>query len=250
MTPGLSRRNIQGMARDTSETEYPEAGRPVEDRPAIAPAPVRIEGRYVILHPLAEAHATDLLAGLLAEDQVALQRYTADEPIASLDDVLTLIQKKLAIPAAAYFAFEDKLSGRIAGFGSLMRTDLPNRVVEIGNVLYTGPLRRSRAGTEAVYLLVKYAIETLGFRRVEWKCNDHNAASRHAALRYGFHFEGVFRQHMIVKGRNRDTAWYSLLDHEWPQRREAFEQWLAPENFDAQGRQIMSLAQLNGVGGS
>lgn len=250
MTADLSRRNIQGMARDTRETEYPEAGRPVEGRAAAMPVSVMIEGRYVTLHPLAEAHATDLLAALLAEDQVALQRYTADEPVASLDDVLKLIRNKLATPAAAYFACADRRSGRIAGFACLMRTDLPNRVVEIGNVLYTGPLRRSRAGTEAVYLLAKYAIETLGFRRVEWKCNDHNAGSRHAALRYGFHFEGVFRQHMIVKGRNRDTAWYSLLDHEWPQRREAFEQWLAPENFDTHGRQILSLAQLNGVGGS
>lgn len=238
------------MARDSSEADYPEVGRPVEDRTATAPAPCEIVGRYVVLHPLDETHATRLYDRLLAENQTELHRYTTDEPVRSIDDMRRMIRGKLSISGAAYFACEDKASSGIAGFASLMRTDLANRSVEIGNVLYTGPLRRTRAGTEAIYLLVRHAIETLGFRRVEWKCNDRNAASRHAALRYGFTFEGVFRQHMIVKGRNRDTAWYSLLDIEWPKRREAFEQWLAPDNFDADGRQIMSLAQLNGVGGS
>lgn len=238
------------MARDGTYSDFPDAGRPVEQGAASAPAPVRIEGRHIILHPLDEAHAGDLLSCLLGEDQEALQRYTADEPVATLEDVRAMIRAKLAIPSASYFACEEKISGKVAGFGCLMRADLPNRVVEIGNVLYTEPLRRTPAGTEGAYLILRHAFESLKFRRVEWKCNDRNAASRHAALRYGFTFEGVFRQHMIVKGRNRDTAWYSLLDNEWPSRRAIFEQWLSPENFDASGRQIMSLGALNGVGGS
>ena len=227
-----------------------EIGRAVESRAAQAPAPVVLDGRYVQLRPLETSHAGELFAALESEDQATLQRYTADEPVASEAKMVQTIAAKKALPATAYFACADKRAGKVAGFACLMRMDLPNRVVEIGNLLYTAKLRRSRAGTEAIYLLIRHAIEDLGFRRVEWKCNDHNVSSRHAALRYGFTFEGVFRQHMIIKGHNRDTAWYSLLDHEWPARRESFEQWLAPENFDATGRQVVALAQLNGVGGS
>jgi len=119
------------------------------------------------------------------------------------------------------------------------------RVIEVGNILYSPALQRTPLGTEAQYLLARYAFETLGYRRYEWKCNALNAASRGAALRYGFVYEGTFRQHMITKSRSRDTAYYSMLDSEWPARKVAFERWLAPENFDAQGRQRMSLSELN-----
>jgi RimJ/RimL family protein N-acetyltransferase len=108
-------------------------------------------------------------------------------------------------------------------------------------------LQRTPLGTEAQYLLAKYIFETLGYRRYEWKCNALNAPSRRAAQRYGFTFEGVFRQHMIIKGRNRDTAWFSILDSEWPARKLAFERWLNPDNFDKDGRQKQSLAALNAV---
>jgi RimJ/RimL family protein N-acetyltransferase len=119
------------------------------------------------------------------------------------------------------------------------------RVIEIGHIVYGTPLQRTPLATEAQYLLARYVFETLGNRRYEWKCNARNTASRNAALRFGFTFEGIFRQHMIVKGRNRDTAWYSMLDGEWPARKAAFERWLAPENFDADGRQKTSLSALN-----
>jgi RimJ/RimL family protein N-acetyltransferase len=109
-------------------------------------------------------------------------------------------------------------------------------------------LQRTSLATEAQYLIACYAFETLGFRRYEWKCDTLNAGSRRAAERYGFSYEGIFRQHMIVKGRNRDTAWFSMLDGEWPARKAAFERWLAADNFDAQGRQKVSLVALNGVG--
>jgi hypothetical protein len=117
-----------------------------------------------------------------------------------------------------------------------------DRVIEVGSIIYSPALQRTRGGTEAMYLLARYVFETLGYRRYEWKCNALNAPSRRAALRLGFTFEGIFRQHMIIKGRNRDTAWFSMLDTEWPDRRSAFERWLRPENFDANGRQKTSLA--------
>ena len=130
-----------------------------------------------------------------------------------------------------------------------MRVDATHRVIEVGNILYTPAMQRTIGATEAQYLFARYVFDDLGYRRYEWKCNDLNAPSKRAALRLGFAFEGVFRQHMIVKGRNRDTAWFSMLDSEWPARRAAFERWLAPENFDAAGRQKISLSSLNGAAG-
>ena len=118
------------------------------------------------------------------------------------------------------------------------------RVIEVGHILYTGALQRTPLATEAQYLLARYIFETLGYRRYEWKCNALNAPSRRAAARFGFTFEGLFRQHMITKGRNRDTAWFSMLDTEWPARKAAFERWIAPDNFDTQDRQKQSLASL------
>jgi RimJ/RimL family protein N-acetyltransferase len=118
-------------------------------------------------------------------------------------------------------------------------------VIEMGGIVYSPSLQRSRAATEAQYLMARYAFETLGYRRYEWKCNALNAPSRRAALRLGFTFEGVFRQHMIVKGRNRDTAWYAMLDGKWPARKANFERWLDPMNFDENGRQIVGLSALN-----
>ncbi len=238
------------MAKPIGRTTFNDIGQPLTERNIHAPAPVILEGRYVTLHPLDENQAADLLASLGDDDQEFLLRYTADEPTRTVDEMRSFITGKRAVPAACYFACIDKDSGKPSGIACFMRIDIPNRVVEIGNVLYSTRLRRSRAGTEVIYLMARHAIDELGFRRLEWKCNDRNAGSRHAALRYGFTFEGVFRQHMIIKGHNRDTAWYSLLDREWPQRRETLEAWLSPDNFDASGRQITALAQLNGVGGS
>jgi RimJ/RimL family protein N-acetyltransferase len=111
----------------------------------------------------------------------------------------------------------------------------------VGNVLFSPSLQRTRAATEAMYLMAGHAFDRLGYRRYEWKCNAKNLPSRHAALRLGFTFEGIFRQHMVVKGRNRDTAWFSMLDCEWPARKRAFEAWLAPANFASGGHQLKSL---------
>ena len=135
---------------------------------------------------------------------------------------------------------------RAVGYASLMRIDAKNRVVEVGNILYGPRLQKTRAATEAMYLMARYVFEDLHYRRYEWKCNALNEPSRRAAERYGFVFEGLFRQHMLIKGQNRDTTWFSMLDSEWPARKAAFERWLDPANFDSDGRQKNSLKAVQG----
>jgi RimJ/RimL family protein N-acetyltransferase len=146
-----------------------------------------------------------------------------------------------------YYVIVDA-AGRAVGIATLMSIRPDMRVVEVGHIVLSPALQRTPLATEAQYLLARHAFETLRYRRYEWKCDALNAASRRAALRFGFAFEGVFRSHMIVKGRSRDTAWFAMIDADWPARKAAFERWLAPENFDAEGRQGMSLRELNGAG--
>jgi RimJ/RimL family protein N-acetyltransferase len=216
----------------------------IDPSPAPAPAHVVIEGRHCRLRPLDLARDAGLFAlshGPEAESQWA---YLAVGPFATraaFDEYLGKIAAGTADPV--FWAVADR-DDRAIGWLSLMRIDRPNRVIEIGSILYTPALQHTTAGTEAQYLIARHVFETLGYRRYEWKCNDLNAPSRRAALRLGFTYEGRFRQHMIVKGRNRDTAWFSKLDREWPARKAAFEAWLAPGNFDEAGRQRTSLAAL------
>ena len=144
-----------------------------------------------------------------------------------------------------FFAILDNPSGKAVGYASYMRIEPVHRVIEVGSILYTPRLQQTTLATEAMYLMARHVFEDLGYRRYEWKCNALNAPSRRAALRFGFTFEGIFRQHMIVKGRNRDTAWFSMLDSEWPVRKANFERWLDPSNFGADGRQKVALSTLN-----
>ena len=140
------------------------------------------------------------------------------------------------------FVVIDQETGRAIGCSSLMRMDPANGVVEIGNIWYGGALQRTTGSTEAFFLIADYVFRSLGYRRFEWKCNALHERSRRAALRFGFSFEGVFRQHMVVKGRNRDTAWFAMLDHEWEATlRPAFVAWLDPSNFDSDGNQLNRL---------
>ena len=138
-------------------------------------------------------------------------------------------------------------SGRTAGLAALMSIRPDMRVVEVGHVLLSPSLQRTVLATEAQYLLARYALEGLRYRRYEWKCDALNAESRRAALRFGFSFEGIFRDHMIIKRRSRDTAWFAMLETEWQARKAAFEWWLAPENFNADGTQKMKLGELSGA---
>jgi RimJ/RimL family protein N-acetyltransferase len=143
-----------------------------------------------------------------------------------------------------FFAIVDAATGEPRGVASYLRIEPEHGVIEIGHIWFGAALQRTPAATEAIYLLARQAFDDLGYRRLEWKTDARNERSRRAAERFGFTFEGVFRQHMVIKGSNRDTAWYALLDHEWPAARRAFEAWLDPENFDREGRQRRSLAEL------
>jgi len=192
----------------------------------------------------AERHAADLWRRVEGHDEV--WDYLADGPYGNEADLRQAIMEKEAGTAAVFLAIVPKSSGRAEGYASYMRMDPANGVIEVGNILMAPLLQKTTAATEAMYLMARHVFEDLGYRRYEWKCNANNAPSRRAALRYGFMFEGVFRHHMIVKERNRDTAWFSMLDSEWPARKAAFEAWLDPANFDPEGQQRHSLVAIAG----
>src|SRR5689334_11742475 len=139
------------------------------------------------------------------------------------------------------FAIVDAAGGKARGMAVLMRIEPRHRVIEVGGIIFSQELQKTRGATEAMYLLARYVFDELGYRRYEWKCNALHTGSRNAALRFGFSFEGIFRQHMIIKGRTRDTAWYAMIDADWPAKKAEFERWLAPENFDGAGRQRTAL---------
>lgn len=211
--------------------------------PARRPQLCTLEGRTVAVAPLDPvSHADSLYEG--TRDQDDLWLYLFDGPFPDRTSFNSHLIGKTASTDPLFFAIIDKASRTAAGYAALMRIEPAHGVIEVGNILYTPRFQRTTGATEAMYLMASHVFEDLGYRRYEWKCNALNAPSRRAALRLGFTFEGVFRQHMIVKGRNRDTAWFSMLDSEWPARKAAFERWLAPENFDAEGRQKRALSEL------
>lgn len=213
-----------------------------------APRPERIvhEGRFARLEPLdADAHLDDLWAVAGDPSADATWEYLPYGPWVSRDDYQRWLRDRQAADDPLFFAIRDQANGRVIGAGSIMRITPEARCIEIGHIWFSPVLQRTPAATEAIYLMIRHCLDDLGYRRMEWKCHAMNAASRRAARRYGFTFEGIFYQNVIVKGRNRDTAWYSILDGEWPAIRSNFETWLSPENFDAQGRQRQALADLN-----
>ncbi len=217
---------------------------PIQWKPAPLPSPVTLSGRYAMLEPLdAVLHAADLWSGVEGHDEV--WRWLPDGPYGSETALRHALEEKQAGSSAVFFALVPKSSGRAQGYASYMRMDPANGVIEVGNILLAPSLQRTTAATEAMYLMAKHVFEDLGYRRYEWKCNAKNEPSMRAALRLGFTYEGIFRQHMVVKGENRDTAWYSMLDSEWPARKMAFEAWLDPANFDGGGQQQKSLGQLH-----
>lgn len=204
-----------------------------------------LQGRLVTLEPLdAPQHTPALWGAVKGHDQV--WTWLADGPYESEASLSKGLERKQSVPDALFFAIVPATTGTAMGYASYMRIEPAHGVIEVGNILLAPPLQRTAAATEAMYLMARHAFETLGYRRYEWKCNAQNAPSRRAAERLGFTFEGIFRQHMIVKGQSRDTAWFSMLDREWPARKAAFEAWLAPSNFDALGAQIRSLTEIRG----
>jgi RimJ/RimL family protein N-acetyltransferase len=217
----------------------------IATRPARRPVPCRLDGRFVSvvgLNPV--AHAASLYEGTHGEGEDAIWRYLFDGPFSDRSAFDAALGMKSASVDPVFFAIVDRTSGQAAGIAAYMRIEPAHRVIEVGSIVYTRALQRTAGATEAMYLMARHAFEELGYRRYEWKCNALNEPSRRAALRLGFTHEGLFRQHMIVKGRSRDTAWYSMVDTEWPRCRAAFEAWLDPSNFDASGRQRRRLAEI------
>jgi RimJ/RimL family protein N-acetyltransferase len=205
------------------------------------PGRVVWEGRYIRIVPLdAAAHTPALYAG---SHDPELWRYLANGPYSNEADLRACLDEREKSQDPLFFTLLDAQSGAPVGYCSFLRIEPAHRVIEVGHILFLPSLQRTAGATESMFLLARYVFEELGYRRYEWKCDTLNAPSRRAALRLGFTFEGIFRQHMIVKGKNRDTAWYSMLDTEWPARKRAFEAWLSPDNFDAAGNQKTSLGR-------
>jgi RimJ/RimL family protein N-acetyltransferase len=223
----------------------PPVGPPVDATPAEYPGTVTLKGRFGTVERLdAARHSTTLWAATRGHDDI--WAYITAGPFGDEASFNAYIASCEQSKERVFYAVVDG-DDRAVGILSLMEIRPAQRVVEVGNIVYSPALQRTPLATEAQYLIARYAFETLRYRRYEWKCNALNAPSKRAAQRFGFIYEGLFRQHMIVKGRNRDTDWFSMLDSEWPARKANFERWLAPENFDRDGRQKTSLMALNKV---
>ncbi|MDX3927715.1 MAG: GNAT family protein [Shinella sp.] len=209
-----------------------------------APTPVRLEGRYALIEPYdRERHLQALWDALGGMGINALLLYFTQDDFSGIEDFdawLSSVQKSGWVTEV----FRNRATGKVAGMANYMRADPANGVVEIGGVAHGPAMARSPLSTEVHYLLAKHVFEDLGYRRYEWKCHNGNEASKKTARRLGFTFEGVFRQHMLSKRKNRDTAWFSIIDGEWPRLAKAFETWLSPGNFDADGRQKRRLEDI------
>jgi RimJ/RimL family protein N-acetyltransferase len=219
-----------------------EVGAMVDPRPAPRPDPVTLEGRFGRVERLdAARHGTGLWKAFSGDDR--LWTYMSYGPFPDAAKFYDWLAERAKHEDPFYYVVVDR-DNRAVGIAALVEIRPAMRVIEVGHIVYGPLLQRSPLATEVQYLLACYVFETLGYRRYEWKCNTLNIASRRAAERLGFTFEGVFGQHMIVKGRNRDTAWLALLDCDWPRVRSAFEQWLEPGNFDGKERQRRRLEEI------
>lgn len=211
-------------------------------QPPARPGPAAIEGRYVRLERLDPArHAAELHAANRADDTI--WDYLPYGPFVDLAGYRAWAEAMATREDPFFYALIDRATGRAAGVASYLRIEPAAGSIEVGHINLAPALQKSRAATEAISLMIGWAFDA-GYRRFEWKCDALNLPSRRAAERYGLSFEGVFRQATVVKGRNRDTAWFAAIDREWPALQAAFGAWLAPENFDAAGRQKKSLADL------
>lgn len=222
-------------------------GEPISLPPASLPTKTILRGRTVTLEPLHPDHAETLYAAVGGDDPntASIWDYMNDGPYSDLTTFRNAITAKATSTDPFHFAILTAPDNVVVGYLSLMRITPEHLTLEIGNILFSPALQRTTHATEAIYLLLRHAFHDLGYRRVEWKCNALNAPSRRAALRLGFTFEGVFRQHMVVKGRSRDTAWFAMLRNEWEGCvAEALEGWLGEGNFDEEGRQRRRLEDI------
>jgi len=228
------------MARKTERPVGPVVDPlPPGSKPDMRP----LHGLWVMLEPVSSAHhAKDLWESFAEPDpQGDVWTWMAYGPWPGFEAFESWLKEREAARDPWFYAFIRRDTGKASGMGSFMRCDAANGVIEIGNIWLSPGLQKTREATEAIYLMIRHCFDDLGVRRLEWKCDALNAPSRRAAERFGFTFEGIFRQHMIIKGRNRDTAWFAMLDKDWPRVRATFEAWLKPANFDAKGRQQSKL---------
>ena len=212
-------------------------------KPARQPDRIALEGESVILEPVDPSrHARALYAA--ADGAPAIWDYLAYGPFENREAFTEWLEARAASEDPLFYAVVDRASSAARGMASYMRMDPENGVIEIGHIWFAPVLQRTRQATEAIFILARHAFNDLGYRRLEWKCDSLNAPSRKAAERFGFVYEGVFHQHMVIKDRNRDTAWFAMTDGDWPLRRAAFEAWLAADNFNPAGHQRQSLSTL------
>ena len=221
-------------------------GAPLPDwSPRPHPPRTPMTGRFCMVEPLDPGrHAAQLFAAYAEDSEGRMWSYLPRGPYASLEELREWAEAACRGDDPLVHAIVDHATGAAVGTASYMRIDSLSGVIEIGSITYSPRLQRRPAGTEAMYLMMRRVFDELGYRRYEWKCNSLNAPSRAAALRYGFQYEGLFRQAQVTRGRNRDTAWFSIIDAEWPALRAAFEGWLDPANFDDAGQQHRSLASF------
>lgn len=235
-------------ARSTDDLDRltgPALGALVAREASRRPERTILHGRFVTLAPLdAAAHGANLYEATRGPEGDNVWLYLPYGPFPKRALFEAQLQEKAGSEDPLYFAIIENSTGLVVGHASYLRIKPEHCSIEVGHILYVPKFQRTVGATETMYVMAKYAFDDLGYRRYEWKCNALNVASRKAASRLGFTFEGVFRQHMIIKGRNRDSAWYSMLDSEWPLCKSAFEKWLEPSNFDAQGKQRASLSEI------
>ena len=215
--------------------------------PRPRPERIDIEGRLVRIEPLdADRHAAELYPLLHGDaERERVWDYLPYGPFPTPADYEAWVREVASRNDPLFFATRAGRTGRVEGVASLMEIRPAAGVIEIGHINLSTAMQNTVEATEGLYLLMRYAMDDLGYRRFEWKCNALNEGSRRAAGRLGFSYEGTFYQHSAPKGRNRDTAWFSILDHEWPAICANFERWLAADNFDERGRQRVSLGDLN-----
>jgi len=233
------------MAARVNEYQQP-IGEPVTGwQPRARPARVTIEGQFCRIEPIdLERHASDLFEAYGEAPDGRDWTYLFAEPFADFAAFREYLAKAAASSDPFHYAVIDRASGKAVGTLALMRIEPVHGVIEVGSVTFSPRLKQTPLSTEAQYLLMRYVFDELGYRRYEWKCDSLNAPSRKTALRLGFQFEGIFRQAIVYKGRNRDTAWFAIIDKDWPLVKAAFEKWLSKENFDADGKQRASLASI------
>jgi RimJ/RimL family protein N-acetyltransferase len=222
------------------------AGGTLDWTPAKLPGRIALNGETVRLESLDAGRHVDQLfdSSHGAGGDARLWDYLPYGPFASRHEFTKWLTQCAASDDPLFFAIVDWESMLAQGMASFMRMVPEHGAIEIGHIWFAPALQRTRRATEAIYLMARHVFDDLGYRRLEWKCDALNEASRRAAERFGFTFEGVFRQHMVIKRRNRDSAWFAMTDGDWPVRRAAFEAWLAAENFDASGHQRKSLSAL------